>query len=317
MQVAIAFMVQNMEAANKTDEIMARFRPIAPKPTLMLAPPPLPPSPTAPGSAASSNGAHKHSRQEDYYILPPYHLRPPFWWPVDVGTAVWRRSGPSVPNLRLLRTTEDDPMVRLSLAVSDNASSSTPPPDARMTAVPMEHNLLSKLKVPTVITPRPARPLRTTICIDSSNIVGDKSATVKVVESKKTMQEVEAEVEHDARPAIVSDCHNRVLLVNDAYKAMVGQPVCMWLDALPGTGPSRRINGEVVLNVQRFCSASQLSNVGGAFPCTARISWERDGAMASLTVPCAVECLTGNSSDNYHSIWRFDSARASIVYCLT
>jgi hypothetical protein len=37
--------------------------------------------------------------------------------------------------------------------------------------------------------------------------------------------------------------------VNDAYMAMVGQPVCVWLNALLGTDASRRINGEVVLNI--------------------------------------------------------------------
>ncbi|TVU21232.1 hypothetical protein EJB05_30857, partial [Eragrostis curvula] len=286
-----------MEAANKADEIMARFCPIAPKPTLTLAPPP-PPPPLAPGSAASSNGAHRCGEREDYYILPPYHLRPPVWWPAGVGTAVWRR--PSMPNLRLLRTSEDDPLVRLSLAVPGGASSSTPLPDAPSRAIPMEHGLLVN-KIPNKVITPPS---------------GTSAAAAAVAESKKTVKEVEVEVEQDARPAVVSDCFNRVLLVNDAYKEMVGQPVCLWLDTLPGAGPSRRINGEVVLNIQTFQPASRLSNAGGAFPCTARISWERDGTMASLTVQCAVERLIGNSG-NYRSIWRFDSARASIVYCPT
>ncbi|TVT99413.1 hypothetical protein EJB05_55234, partial [Eragrostis curvula] len=174
--------------------------------------------------------------------------------------------------------------------------------------VSKEHDLLSKLKVPQIFAPRPMHPLRTTICIDSTNIVGRK---LVVAESLKTAKEVEVEVEQDTRPAIVSDYYNHVFLVNDAYKMMVGQPVCPWIDAVPGGSALRRINGEVVLNIHTFCPASQLPCVGGAFPCTAMITSEHDGTKASLTVPCAVEHLTGNSG-KYRLIWRFDPTRASI-----
>ncbi|GJN10228.1 hypothetical protein PR202_ga28306 [Eleusine coracana subsp. coracana] len=288
---------------------MARFCPIAPKP-------PPPPAP----ATGSSNGARKRGRQEGYYILPPHHLPAPVWWPDGVGSTAWGRKGKGQFVASIIRRplppvpTSDEHLVRLSLAVPGTL----PSPDGNKRVIPVERDLLSKLQVRNkVITPHPARPLRTTICIDSSNIVvGPKSAAVAVF-NNKTDKEVEAEVEQDARPAIVSGCHNRVFLVNDAYKAMVGQPVCTWLDSLPGAGASRRINGEVVLNIQTFSPASRLPNAGGAFPCTARISWELDGAMASLTVPCAVERLTGDSSGDYRSIWRFDSTRASIIYCLS
>ncbi|KAK3146962.1 hypothetical protein QOZ80_3BG0275840 [Eleusine coracana subsp. coracana] len=246
-----------MEKSAKTDEIIARFRPIAPKP-------PQPPAP-------------KH------------HLPAPVWCPAGLGWASrgTKRKGQFIANSR----------------------GALPPIPAAERVCPVERDLLSKMQV---ITPRPARPLRTTICIDSSNIAGPKSSAVA---SNKTAKEVEAEVEQEACPAIVSGYNNRVFLVNDAYKAMVGQPVCPWLDSVPGAGASRRINGEVVLNVQTFSPASRLPNTGGAFPCTARISWELDGAIASLTVPCAVERLAGDSC-GYCSIWRFDSTRASIIYCL-
>ena len=178
--------------------------------------------------------------------------------------------------------------------------------------------MISQLQVPIirVIKPRAARPRRTTICIDSSNIA---AAAV----SKKTAREVEAEMElPGALPAVVSGQHNRVHLANDAYKEMVGQPECPWLDSVPGAGASRRINGVVVLHVRRFSSPAAASSsrsppvdTAGAFPCTARISWDCDGAIASLTVPCAVERLAGDSGD-YLFIWRFDSGRASTIYCL-
>ncbi|TVT99402.1 hypothetical protein EJB05_55222, partial [Eragrostis curvula] len=181
-------------------------------------------------------------------------------------------------------------------------------PDAPTRVVHKEHDLLSSLKVPQVFAPRPMHPLCTTICIDSTNIVGGK---LVVAESMKTAKEVEVEVERDTRPAIVSDYYNRVFLMNDAYKMMVEKPVCSWNDALPGGSALRRINGKVVPNIQTFCPASQLPCVGGAFPCTAMITSEHDGTKASLTVPCAVERLTGNSG-KYRSIWRFDPTRASI-----
>jgi hypothetical protein len=188
--------------------------------------------------------------------------------------------------------------------------------------VPVERDLISKLQVPKVIKPRPARPLWTTICIDSSNIaVGGGVAYPETVSvSNKTAGEVETELElPGALPAVVSGHHNnRVHLVNDAYKAMVGQPVCPWLDSLPGAGASRRINGVVVLDVRTFGPAPRLPNAGSdAFPCTARITWEHGSgsAIASLTVPCTVEHLIGRSGD-YRYVWRFDSSRASTIYCI-
>ncbi|TVU00892.1 hypothetical protein EJB05_53670, partial [Eragrostis curvula] len=210
-----------------------------------------------------------------------------------------------MPNLHLLRIGDDDPLVRLSLAVSGSTLSSASPPDAPMRVVPMEPDLFTKLKVPEVVTPRPGRPPRTTISIDSSNnMVGDKLAAANGVGvSKKTMKEVAAEVEHDGRPVIASDGHNRVLLMNDAYKVMVGQPVCPWLDALPGASASRCINGTVVLNVQTFRLTSRLPNARGAFLCTARISWECDDAMASLTLLCAIERLTAAQEKGLSSMY--------------
>jgi hypothetical protein len=309
-----------MEAAAKSHEIMARFRPIAPKPP----PPPLTPF------TGSSSGVRKRGRHEDYYYIPPpSHLPAPVSWPTGVGSAAWpatkgngwsslpkRHQGPLLVPI----PARDAQLVRLTLAVpGGGASSLEPPPDAHqgVVIVPQERDLLSMLQARNkgIIAPHVVRPLCTNVCIDSSNIVGPRSVAAAVAMSKKTAREVEAEIERDVWPAIVSDPHDRVLLVNDAYKAMVGQPVCVWLDALPGTGTSRRINGEVVLNVQNFSPGSRLPNDGGAFPCTSRISWELDGAIASLTVPCIVERLIGNSG-NYRSIWRFDSTRASIIYCL-
>ncbi|PAN48960.1 hypothetical protein PAHAL_9G415600 [Panicum hallii] len=317
----MAFMAHQKEvAAAETSEAMERrFRPIAPKP-LPASPPPMPI-----GTTVSSTllGPHKRNRQ-DYLVPSPMSKRerdamsyppPPVWWAtgdgeVPVVMRAWCMRESFLPGC-------EEHLRGLSLEGS-SVSPWAPSPDAGQRLFPVERDLISKLQVPKVIKPRPARPVRTIICIDCSSIVVATTSAVEVAMSKKTPREVEVELElPDALPAIVSGCNNnRVYLANDAYKAMVGQPVCPWLDSLPGAGASRRINGEVVLSVGAFSTTSHLPSIRCAFPCTARISWEREDASASLTVPCAVERLTSNR-DDYCFIWRFDSEKASIMYCIT
>ncbi|XP_034592342.1 uncharacterized protein [Setaria viridis] len=175
---------------------------------------------------------------------------------------------------------------------------------------PIEHDLISKLQVPKVIKPHPSRPKNTTIYIDYSNID-------EVVVSKKTPREVEAELEvPNTLPAIISGGNNnRAHLMNDAYKEMVGQPLCQWLDSLPGADASRRINGKVVLYAQKFSTVSYMPSTRCVFPCTTNISWEDGDATTSLIVPCAVEHLT-SSPNEYCFIRRFDSRKASIMYSI-
>lgn len=318
-----------------------RLRPIAPKPM-----PPLMPT----GAAATSVlwRARKRGRDDDRLLLsPPLSKRetereaagassyPNPQPPASAApVAATRRGRRYVPMPEGLLTGCEERLRRLSLVAGSSPAAALPWPaaaaapsssDAATTrrVFPVERDLISKLQVPKVIRPRPARPLWTTICIDSSNVavVGSGPETAAPA-SNKTAREVEAELElPGALPAVVSGHRNRVHLVNDAYKAMVGQPVCPWLDALPGAGASRRINGIVALDVRTFGPAPRLPKNAGsssdAFPCTARITWEHGGgsAIASLTVPCAVEHLAGGSGD-YRFIWRFDSSRASIIYCI-
>lgn len=293
-----------------------RLRPIAPKP--------MPPPPPPMTGSALWRQARKRGR-EDHLLLPPvpktreiireatssYPYHP---------SAAGDGAAAMVPEGLL--TSCGERLRRLSLMGSAAAPSPWAPSsssDGGRRVFPTERDLISKLQVPRVIKPRPARPLWTTVCIDSS-IIGAGGGGAAAAVSKKTAREVELELElPGALPAIVSGHHNRVYLANEAYKVMVGQPVCPWLDSVPGAGASRRINGVVVLDVRTFGPATCLTDAGSggdAFPCTARISWEHDGdVIASLTVPCGVEHLTGKSGD-YHFIWRFDSSRASIIYCI-
>ncbi|CAD6204178.1 unnamed protein product [Miscanthus lutarioriparius] len=311
----------------------------------------MPPARMMPMGAAASSvlwRAHKRGREDHLLLSPPVSKREREWeatsssypypptpvFPAAVGGAgaasmVPTRGRRFMPMPEGLLAGCEERLRRLSLVAGSPAAAAASPwppapsSDATRRAVPVERDLISKLQFPKVIKPRPARPLWTTICIDSSNIaVGGGVAYPETVSvSNKTAREVETELElPGALPSVVSGHHNnRVHLVNDAYKAMVGQPVCPWLDSLPGAGASRRINGIVALDVRTFGPAPCLPNAGSdAFPCTARITWEHGGgsAMASLTVPCTVEHLIGRSGD-YRYVWRFDSSRASIMYCIT
>jgi hypothetical protein len=166
--------------------------------------------------------------------------------------------------------------------------------------VPVERDLLRKLLEPKVISPRAVRPVCSAIHV---GCIHRTDATCTAAASKTAVQ-VEAELEVDALPAVVSDSSNRVRLVNDAYKQMVGQPECPWLDAVSAT--SRRISGEVALVV---ADQSSLPETYGAFTCTAEIEWEDDGKLTSIAVPCDVSRLHCESRD-YLFTWRFRTADA-------
>jgi hypothetical protein len=177
----------------------------------------------------------------------------------------------------------------------------------------MERDLVRK-----VIAPHPARPVRTTVCVDTSSVTS--ANPVKLAACRMTVEQVLAEMERDALPAVMSDPGNRVLRANDAYKALVGQPVCPWLSSLSPPGgagsASRRINGEVVLDVRRFYSTDEpaRASAGGAFSCNSRISWERNGTLTSVAAPCDVmrfDCGSGGCL----CVWRFDTTRGSVFYC--
>jgi PAS domain-containing protein len=179
--------------------------------------------------------------------------------------------------------------------------------------VPVERDLLRKLLEPKVISPRAVRPVGSTIHIDSVVVHAAGSADVAAscaaaAAASKTAEEVEAELEADALPAVVSDSSNRVRLVNDAYKEMVGAPECPWLGAVASAAPSRRISGEVALQLV----PEQQAALPEAFSCTAKIEWERGGERASIHAACDVSRLHCDSRD-YIFVWRFRTADASSV----
>ncbi|KAL0432587.1 UNVERIFIED_CONTAM: hypothetical protein Slati_2593000 [Sesamum latifolium] len=153
---------------------------------------------------------------------------------------------------------------------------------------------------PSVISPRPVRPVGSIIIV--SNIAEDPGR--QITAPKARAEEVEAAVEAEEIPAIVSDSNNKVRITNSAYKEMVGQPECGWLDCAAtksGGGACKRIGGEVLL---RFGdSEHQIPSTGG-FSCRVKIEWESKGKKNSVNACCEGVKL-GCQAKDYQFLWRF------------
>ncbi|XP_074588769.1 uncharacterized protein LOC141844664 [Curcuma longa] len=297
----------------KTHEILARFRPIAPKPSHPPPQPPDAPSPTE--NAASSSfyccvprpcrsrkrgrghlGAPSNKRQRTIFPLLPAAVPP----------SSYNNRDPAAPFPGVPPKKNADELLTLSLrprSFNDDA-----PPL-------VEQDLLQKLQdQPKVIAPQPVRPVGSSISVTLISPHVEAETTPAPVARRR--EEVEAEVESDALPAVVSDCRNRVRLANSAYREMVGQPECPWIDAMVmavdgGRGPAtrrrpRRISGEVMLDVEE----SAMPKTAAGFSCRARIEWACNGRKNCVTAPCSVIRLFCESND-YLFAWRFDTCQAT------
>ncbi|KAG6528832.1 uncharacterized protein LOC122039897 [Zingiber officinale] len=301
-------------AMAKTHEILARFRPIAPRPSH---PPPLPPdAPSPTENAASSSfyrcvprpcrsrkrgrghlGAPSNKRQRTIFPLLPAAVPP----------SSYNRPAPAVPFPRVEPEKSADEL--LTLCLRPRSFDDGAPPL-------VEQDLLQKLQdQPKVIAPQPLRPVGSSISV--TRISRRVEAETAPAPLARRREEVEAEVESDALPAVVSDWRNRVRLVNSAYREMVGQPECPWIDAMVmgvdvGRGPAatrrrpRRISGEVMLDVEE----SAMPKTAAGFSCRARIEWACNGRKNCVTAPCSVIRLFCESND-YLLAWRFDTCKAA------
>ncbi|CAI9763066.1 unnamed protein product [Fraxinus pennsylvanica] len=167
---------------------------------------------------------------------------------------------------------------------------------------------------PVVITPRAVRPIGSTISVKS--ISENSGQSVKSITENtgkqvlKNSAEVEAEVEAEEMPAVVSDSNNKVRLTNSAYKEMVGQPECCWLDFVPfhdgGGGACKRIGGEVALRLDD--SSFSLSLNG--FNCWVKIEWASNGKRSCVNAFCEAMKL-GCEEKDYQFLWRFHKSEAS------
>ncbi|GJN32913.1 hypothetical protein PR202_gb21456 [Eleusine coracana subsp. coracana] len=306
--------VQQADMAVKANEILARFRPIAPKPSSLA---------VSPAQQAVAEGVVATNRVLCQLQSRPCRARkrgrPTTLAPASPTSpaAKRKRAAPPYPPLRCAAATNTDAVATATRAVVPASSAACVPMAAAKAAreeeekqrdVPVERDLLRKLLEPTVISPRAVRPVGSTIRVECIITARTDDMTSPTAVSK-TAADVEAELEADAVPAVVSDSSCRVRLVNEAYKEMVGQPECPWLRAVAAA--SRRISGEVVLVVAEHEQAALPESAHGVpFACTARIEWECDGKWTSVSVPCDVTRLQCESRDDYLFIWRFRTSDA-------
>ncbi|GFQ07626.1 hypothetical protein PHJA_002906700 [Phtheirospermum japonicum] len=144
-----------------------------------------------------------------------------------------------------------------------------------------------------VISPRPVRPVGSTVLVEKiSDDLRRKRMPVKGAE------EVEEIVEAEKVPTIVSDSNNKVRMCNSAYRELIGQPECGWLDCAAGN--QRRIGGEISLKFVH--SKVQLSMHG--FKCRVKIEWESKGIKKSVNAYCHGVKLACPAKD-YQFLWRF------------
>ncbi|KAF8084104.1 hypothetical protein N665_0734s0027 [Sinapis alba] len=155
-----------------------------------------------------------------------------------------------------------------------------------------------------VIAPQPIRPVCSRINVACINPLSNPSLPSQT--SKKSPQDqVEEEVESDVLPSIISDSNNKVRLVNSAYKEMMGQPECSWLDSMVR---GKRICGEVMIH---FCD-SKIPESNG-FSCWVRIEWRRDGKEELVHAFCDVMKRECDSKD-YVFTWRFHTTTCQSSY---
>ncbi|XP_022843284.1 uncharacterized protein LOC111366822 [Olea europaea var. sylvestris] len=163
---------------------------------------------------------------------------------------------------------------------------------------------------PVVITPRVVRPIGSIISVKSIRENSGQRATDTGKQVLKNPVEVEEEMEAEKMPAVVSDSNNKVRLTNSAYKEMVGQPECCWLDFVPsrngGGGACKRIGGEVALRLED----SSLSLSLNGFNCWVKIEWASNGKRSCVHAFCEAMKL-GCEAKDYQFLWRFHKSEAS------
>ncbi|KAI3409050.1 uncharacterized protein J3R85_019848 [Psidium guajava] len=206
---------------------------------------------------------------------------------------------PCSPELNCMSTVRGEEAAAMDL--NDNLAVET---------IPEEKDLLRQLQGPAsgggkVISPRLVRPVGSSISVGciSEDRRPDSPAPPR---ARQKPEEVESEVESEALPAVISDSNNRVRVVNSAYKEMVGQPECPWLEAMGGR---RRIGGEVAI---RMCDAEAKVPVwADGFSCWARIEWVGSGGeKSSVKAFCDAIRLRCESRD-YLFAWRFHTNAAA------
>ncbi|KAD6796181.1 hypothetical protein E3N88_07077 [Mikania micrantha] len=165
--------------------------------------------------------------------------------------------------------------------------------------IPEEKDLLAQLQKPTptanVISPTPVRLIPSSVSIRAIKY----EAVASPVTLKKP-EEIEKELESQVLPGFVSDSNNQVRLVNSTYKKMMGQPECGWVQSMvTGEVACKSICGKVMLN---FVDSGTVGSSG--FSCWARIEWGVNGKKNLVNAfgeAIRVQC----ESNDYKFAWRF------------
>ncbi|GKV20056.1 hypothetical protein SLEP1_g30230 [Rubroshorea leprosula] len=170
----------------------------------------------------------------------------------------------------------------------------------RVVELPEEKDLLLQLRGPTlsssVIAPQPVRPVGSSISVRC--ISEDPGLTLHVQFTERP-EEVEEEVESDTLPAVISDSNNKERLANSAYKEIIGQPECPWLNSMVTTDGKMgrhscdRISREIMLHL----SDSRVPVSSNGFSCWVRIKWRSKGNKHSINTFCDAIKLSCQSRD--------------------
>ncbi|KAI3933942.1 hypothetical protein MKW92_051544 [Papaver armeniacum] len=320
---------QSSSSSSKLDEIMSRYRPIAPKPIL---------DQTDAASATTTTGntsrnlqiSNKRVRKRGRYGLSSSAARKrtkattptQLHGPSSTNTTTSSSYGlgfnalffsppppPPPPPHEAPIQIEKQPMMSLLNGFTNSTITTIEIPkemDLLKTLhagqVSPGHNINSGCGSGNLIAPQPVRPVGSSISVGCISEDPNSSSTACV--KKQQPEEVEAEVESDTLPVVVSDSRNKVRLANSAFKEMVGQPECAWLDSMGAnteklTSKAKRISGEVMLDL----SNSQVPVSSNGFSCNVKVEWGRNGEKSCVCAPCNVMKLSCESKD-YLFTWR-------------
>ncbi|KAK1405631.1 NADH-ubiquinone oxidoreductase-related-like protein [Heracleum sosnowskyi] len=310
-------MMQTLNSS-KTAEILARYRPIAPKP------PDNDLTDNNTNTNSNPSGMPEKIRDSGYVrsVWPHHEARP---------TQSRKRGRALLGPRRSKHSYAFSPYVSPKSLSAFLASPNVVLPNYTMAAstvqatvkdldlnmhVPVEKDLLKQLQAKEVqvqsggvVAPRPVKLVSSAITVHPQTVSNQEVA----VQSRSKAKEIEDEVESEALPAVISDSKNKVRLANSAYNKLVGQPECCWLDSIArGTGGDgcggkavtcHKICGEVRLQLPDTGVEEFVSTSNGFF-CLVVIEWGNSECKSSITTIGEAVRLFCESRD-YMFAWRF------------
>ncbi|KAM7518423.1 hypothetical protein LguiB_017385 [Lonicera macranthoides] len=331
-------MLQTLNPYNSTNartaQIMARYRPIAPRPDVPPENPAL--DRVLPHLEARPSRIRKRGRTS---LGPPLSgkrlrsgylqglLSPPYRFPLpSPAKALSLHAFAHPPNLPPVTTlagfSTPAPIVTVPLLHHPSGPPASTGKEKgiidlnKPACVLKEKDFLHQLQAPTnaatttVFTPQPVRLVSSTITVWSIRKEPKPVPTRTFLGAK-----VEEEVESEALPAVVTDSNHRVRAVSSGYKDLVGQPECLWLDTVGqckgnhGGTACKRICGEVIFRIQN----SGLPGWSNSFSGRARIEWEINGKKMFVDTFFDATRLYCESKD-YQFAWRFYTQEACQSY---